>query len=66
MRTWIMGVVAALVSLVGLFVASAAHSGTFYYVGLGVAALGIATIFYLITHNTGQPTGHEPTDPHYP
>lgn len=66
MNTWIMGVVAALVSLVGLFVASRAHEGTFYYVGMGVAALGIAFIFALITRATGQPARTEPTDPHYP
>lgn len=66
MRTWVTGVVAAVVSIVGLFVASAAHSGTFYYVGLALAAAGIAAIFYLITVNTGQPTRSEPTDPHYP
>jgi hypothetical protein len=32
MRTWISGVVAALVGLIGLFIASRAHEGTFYYV----------------------------------
>jgi hypothetical protein len=66
MRTWISGVVAALVGLVGLFLASRAHEGTFYYVGLAVAALSIAFIFVLITRATRQPPRTQPTDPHYP
>ena len=66
MNSWIMGVTAAVVSLVGLFLASRAHEGTFYYVGLAVAALGIAFIFVLITRGTRPPPRTEPTDPHYP
>jgi hypothetical protein len=66
MGTWIMGVVAAVASLVGLLLASRAHEGTLYYVGMAVAALGIAFIFALITHGTRQPARTEPTDPHYP
>ena len=66
MKTWIVGVVAAVVCLVGLLVASRAGSGTAYYVGLAIAALAIVYIFALIGRATRQPPRTEPTDPHWP
>lgn len=66
MGTWILGAAMTLLSLVGLFVASGAVRGTFYYVGLGLFALGLVAVFTLITRATRQPPRTEPTDPHYP
>ncbi len=64
MRTWITGVVAALVGLIGLFIASRAHEGTFYYVGLALFAIGVGVNYWLIARNTGHPYEHRPGREH--
>jgi hypothetical protein len=59
MRTWIFGAITGLLALVGLFVASRAHDQAFYWAGLGLFALGVAVIFWLIAKHTGHPTRHD-------
>jgi hypothetical protein len=54
MLPWIYGVLLALLSLLGLLVASRAHDGMFYTVGLLFFAFGVAFIFGLIVKNTGH------------
>ena len=55
MGAWIFGVVMALLSLVGLFIASRAHDAMMYAVGFLLTAFGLAFIFWLIAKNTGHP-----------
>jgi energy-coupling factor transporter transmembrane protein EcfT len=56
MGTWIFGVVMALFSLFGLFIASRAHDQMLSTVGFLFMAFGLAFIFWLIARNTGHPT----------
>jgi Na+-translocating ferredoxin:NAD+ oxidoreductase RnfD subunit len=57
MGNWIFGVVMALLSLAGLFIASRAHDTMLTTVGFLLAGFGLAFIFWLIAKNTGHPTG---------
>ncbi len=57
MGSWIFGVAMALLSFVGLFIASRAHDQTILAVGFLLVAVGLAFIFWLIAKNTGQPSG---------
>lgn len=59
MGQWIFGAVMALLSLLGLFIASRAHDPIFYAVGLVIFAFGLAFIFWLIAKNTGHPRGQQ-------
>lgn len=59
MGSWIFGVVMALLSTVGLFIASRAHDQTLATGGFLVVAVGIAVIFWLIAKNTGHVPSHE-------
>jgi hypothetical protein len=59
MGQWIFGAVMALLSLLGLFVASRAHDTMFYAAGLLLCVFGLAFIFWLIAKNTGHPTGQQ-------
>ena len=54
MGNWIFGVVMALLSFVGLFVASRAHDRMMSTTGFLMVAFGLAFIFWLIAKNTGQ------------
>lgn len=55
MGDWIFGVAMALLSLVGLLVASRAHEAAMSGVGFLLTAFGLAFIFWLIARNTGHP-----------
>lgn len=57
MGTWIFGVVMALLSMVGLFIASRAHDAMMSTVGFLLVAFGLAFIFWLIAKHTGHPQG---------
>jgi hypothetical protein len=57
MGTWIFGVVMALLSMMGLFIASRAHDGMLSVVGFLLTAFGLAFIFWLIAKNTGHAHG---------
>ena len=57
MGSWIFGVVMALLSMVGLFIASRAHDGMLSVVGFLLTAFGLAFIFWLIAKNTGHAHG---------
>jgi hypothetical protein len=54
MGTWIFGIVMALISIIGLFLASRAHEQMMSTVGFALAAFGLGFIFWLIAKNTGQ------------
>jgi hypothetical protein len=54
MGTWILGAAMGVLGLVGLFVASRAHDGAFYWGGLAVAVVGVAVIYWLIAKHTGH------------
>ncbi|MEO1091899.1 MAG: hypothetical protein AAFX81_14810 [Pseudomonadota bacterium] len=54
MGPWILGTVLAVVSLVGLLMASRATDGIFYGTGLFFAGVGVLLIFYLIHRHTGS------------
>jgi uncharacterized membrane protein len=56
MGTWIFGVVMAVLSMAGLFIASRAHDAMLSAVGFLLVAFGLAFIFWLIAKNTGHPT----------
>ena len=56
MGPWIFGVVMALLSMFGLFMASRAHDPMLSVVGFLLFAFGVAFIFWLIAKNTGHPT----------
>jgi ABC-type uncharacterized transport system permease subunit len=56
MGQWVLGALMGLLSLVGLALASAAHEGTLYIVGLLLFALGVGFNYWLITRNIGHPT----------
>ena len=51
---WILGGVMALLSLFGLFVASAAHDNVFYGTGLALFVFGVLFIFGLIHRYVGR------------
>jgi len=57
MGSWIFGVAMALLSLIGLFIASRAHDQMLSTVGFLLVAFGLAFIFWLIAKNTGHPHG---------
>lgn len=53
MGPYILGVVMALVALLGLVMASVATDGFFYGVGLFFTIIGVILVFYLIHRETG-------------
>ncbi len=55
MGTWIFGVLMAVLSMVGLFIASRAHDPMLSVVGFLLVGFGLAFIFWLIAKNTGHP-----------
>ena len=55
--TWILGAAMTVLSLVGFLVASRAVRGTFYYVGLGLFALGLVAVFTLIPGDRARRRG---------
>ena len=54
MGTWIFGIVMALISIIGLFLASRAHEQMMSTAGFALVAFGLGFIFWLIAKNTGQ------------
>jgi len=54
MGSWIFGVAMALLSLIGLFIASRAHDQMLSTVGFLLVSFGLAFIFWLIAKNTGH------------
>lgn len=56
MAPLIFGILMAVLSLLGLFVASRAHDQMVYVVGFLLFAFGVAFIFSLIAKHTGHPT----------
>ena len=54
MGTWIFGVIMAILSMVGLFIASRAHDQMLVLTGFLLVGFGLAFIFWLIAKNTGQ------------
>ena len=58
MGTWIFGVIMAILSMVGLFVASRAHDQMLVLTGFLLVGFGLAFIFWLIARNTGHPAHH--------
>jgi len=56
MAPWIYGVIMAVLSMAGLFMASRAHDSMIYAVGLLLFAFGVAFIFGLIVKYTGHPS----------
>ncbi len=59
MMAWIVGAALGLAGLLGLLVASRAHDGALYYVGLAVFAAAVALIFTMIVRATGRPVARE-------
>lgn len=59
MGSWIFGIVMALLSMIGLFIASRAHDHMLSAVGFLLVAFGLAFIFWLIAKNTGHPHGQQ-------
>jgi multisubunit Na+/H+ antiporter MnhC subunit len=57
MGSVIFGILMALLSFVGLFMASRAHDQMVSIVGFLLFGFGLAFIFYLIAKHTGHPTG---------
>lgn len=57
MGTWIFGIVMALISIIGLFLASRAHEQMMSTAGFALVAFGLGFIFWLIAKNTGHPRG---------
>ncbi len=55
---WIVGVVSAVVGFVGLFLASGAHDGPMYTMGLVISAAAAAFVFWLIKRYFDQQEGH--------
>lgn len=54
MGSWAIGVVMAVLAVVGLFLASGAQDGTMEWVGLLLTIFGIGYIYRLIIENTGK------------
>jgi predicted exporter len=54
MGGWIVGVVMALVAILGLFLASGAQDGTMEWVGMLLAIFGVGYCYALIVNNTGR------------
>jgi len=48
MSHWIMGILAVLFGLIGLFMASAAHDFGIYFFGLALAAFGVLFCWWMI------------------
>jgi uncharacterized membrane protein len=48
MSHWIMGVLAVLFGLIGLFMAAGAHDFGIFYFGLGLAAFGVLFGWWMI------------------
>jgi hypothetical protein len=63
MGTWILGAVMGVVALFGLFLASRAQDGTFYYFGLAVFAFAVLFIFGMVVRATGQPPRRDDLGP---
>jgi hypothetical protein len=59
MGTWIFGVAMALLSIIGLFIASRAHDQMLSVAGFLLTGFGLAFIFWLIAKNTGHPHGQQ-------
>jgi hypothetical protein len=57
MGSWIFGVAMAMLSMVGLFIASRAHDQMLSTVGFLLVAFGLGFVFWLIAKNTGHPAG---------
>jgi uncharacterized membrane protein len=57
MGSWIFGVAMAMLSMVGLFIASRAHDQMLSTVGFLLVAFGLGFVFWLIAKNTGYPAG---------
>jgi hypothetical protein len=51
--TWILGIVMALLALLGLVMASAAVDPIFYGTGLAITLFGVLFIFFLIRQGQG-------------
>ena len=51
--TWVLGGIAGVVSLFGLFIASRAEDAVFYGTGLALFVLGVLFVFYLIRKTVG-------------
>lgn len=58
MGTWIFGAVMALLSLIGLFIASRAHDTMFYTFGMLLFLFGLAIIFAMIHRYTDYSQQH--------
>lgn len=63
MGAWVLGAAAGIVALVGLFLASRAQDGAFYYFGLAVFAAAVLFIFGMILRATGQPPRRDDLGP---
>lgn len=50
---WALGVIMALIALLGLFMASGAVDQIFRATGLGLSLFGVLFIFFMIRKNTG-------------
>jgi uncharacterized membrane protein len=59
MGSWIFGVLMALLSMAGLFLASRAHDPMLSVVGFMFMAFGLGFIFWLIAKHTGHPHGQQ-------
>lgn len=55
MGQWVLGALMGLLSLIGLLLASRAHEGALYVVGLLLFAFGVAFNYWLVARNTGKP-----------
>lgn len=63
MGNWVAGAVLGVLSLFGLVVASRAHDGSFYVVGLLIFLVAVALIFALIMRATRNPPRHDDLGP---
>jgi hypothetical protein len=59
LAAYITGAVMGALSLIGLFLASRAHDGTFYLFGLLLFLFGVLYVFALIHKHTGHPPAGE-------
>lgn len=55
---WIVGVISALIAFVGLALASGAHDGSMYTMGLVIFAAAVAFVFWLIKRYFDEQEGH--------
>lgn len=54
MSSWGMGIVMAVLSVIGLFLSAGAHDGTMEWVGILLTIFGVAYCYGLIIRNTGH------------